>query len=82
MDPTIVWENSVKSLHDAADNKERKYEVLRTQVETKLEVHHVKIYGLPIGARGGWITRNDQVLKDLGLEISKTSNCLFVCFIA
>ena len=76
VDPTIVWENSVKSLHDAADNKEHKYEVLRTQIEQKLEVHHVKIYGLPIGARGGWISRNDQVLKDLGLEISKTKRAL------
>ncbi len=68
VDPTVIWEKDSKSLDDAATGKEDKYSCIQDQVKDRFEISEVQVFGLPVGARGGWTQRNDRVLKALGLS--------------
>ena len=72
VDTTVVWEKNSKLLDDAATGKEEKYACIQDQVKDRFEINDVKVFGLPVGARGGWTQRNDRILKALGLSSDTT----------
>ncbi len=78
VDPTVVWEKNSKSLDDAATGKVEKYKCIRDQVKDRFEVNDVQVFGLPVGARGGWTQHNDRVPKALGLSGRDTTKALTV----
>ena len=78
VDPTVVWERDAACLVKAAREKVAKYSCLESQIKEKFGSEEVQVFGLPIGARGGWTPQNDQVLRALGLPTGQTRKALTI----
>ena len=72
IDPTVVWETSLENLENAGKKKVEKYEPLRTKFKEGVEV---EIYGLAVGARGGWHKSNDIALEALEMVKGELKRC-------
>jgi hypothetical protein len=70
IDPTVVYEDG-QSLYQAAYNKREKYEHLTEIISEKYETVSTEIFGLAVGARGGWCEQNDSTLNQVGIESSR-----------
>ena len=64
VDPTVVWETTADQMGLACRQKVTKYEPLRECFPGKEFV----VTGLVIGARGGWVTCNDDAITALGMQ--------------
>ena len=78
VDPTVIWESDAECLVKAAQAKVAKYSQLVNQIKERFGVTEVQVFGLPIGARGGWTPGNDQVLRALGVPMGQTRRALSV----
>lgn len=68
IDPTIVYENDDRSLQKANSVKIAKYKPLIDTIKTTFGVEKVELFGLAIGARGGWCAQNTRTLESIGLK--------------
>ncbi|NXE10211.1 PO24 protein, partial [Lophotis ruficrista] len=59
------------SLVDAANEKVKKCEHLKIQIQELTNCENIKFYGFPIGARGKWHQGNYELLTELGLSSSR-----------
>ncbi|KFP34641.1 hypothetical protein N324_02012, partial [Chlamydotis macqueenii] len=71
VDITIRYESKITSLVDVANEKVKKYEPLKIQIQDLTNCENIKFYGFPIGARGKWHQGNYQLLTELGLSSSR-----------
>ncbi len=76
VDPTIRYEQTRTTLTDGNREKVEKYKQVIDQLKTTLAVSDLTVYGLTLGARGGWASSNDAVFKALGLRA--TSKVQFI----
>ncbi|KAL8620402.1 hypothetical protein ACOMHN_055483 [Nucella lapillus] len=82
VDPTVVFDGTVEALAKANKTKLDKYSCLKQYLIARFgdaeDDLKVSIFGLPIGARGGWLRNNDAVIHALGLHRPSTIKALSI----
>ena len=73
VDPPWYGERDAACLVKAAEAKTNKYGCLRSQIQEEFDVQEARVFGLPVGARGGRTAQNDTVLKAGGIAAEETS---------
>ena len=69
IDPTVVWDDSLKSLQTAAEDKHRKYQGIRDAVGKLTSCTEVICHqGFVIGARGTWYKGNNSICEAVGID--------------
>ncbi|KFO08882.1 hypothetical protein N312_13286, partial [Balearica regulorum gibbericeps] len=71
VDVTVRYENKETSLADAAMEKVRNYQHLRSQVQELMNTSNIKFMGFPLGARRKSHHSNYELLAELGLSNSR-----------
>ncbi|KFP37134.1 hypothetical protein N324_00130, partial [Chlamydotis macqueenii] len=71
VDIIIRYESKIASLVDAANEKVKKYEHLKIQIQELTNCENIKFYGFPIGARGKWHQDNYELLTELVFSSSR-----------
>lgn len=74
LDVTVRYEMDEDTLIRAAAEKVAHYMDIRTQVGATVGAGTVRVYGLPIGARGKWPAGNNTILRELGLTGSRRAS--------
>lgn len=72
VDPPWYGERDAACLVKAAEAKTNKYGCLRSQIQEQFDVKEVRLFGLPVGARGGRTKQNGTVLKAIGIPVEET----------
>lgn len=78
VDPTVIWERNSACLEKASEAKVTKYGSLQNEIREKFDVKEVQVFGLPVGAGGGWTAQNDTVLRALGVPTEETTRALSI----
>ena len=65
VDVCIPFEGAPEALHDAAEEKVRKYEPLRQSLLARFD--RVEVFPFVVGSLGSWFPPNDEVLKRLSI---------------
>ncbi len=67
VDPTIKFEYGEDTLADGTQQKINYYQPVSAELKLALEVQHLTIRGLAVGARGGWTPSSGETLRQLGV---------------
>ncbi|GCC24298.1 hypothetical protein chiPu_0002698 [Chiloscyllium punctatum] len=72
VDVTIRTDLQINSLEQAWEEKKNKHKHLEKEILDLTKGTRVSFYGFVMGSRGKWFEKNNELMKDLGIEKFKS----------